>query len=224
MTLGKFRKDYIGEYILTKTTIRNGEKVQEREWVDNPIQNQHISNRAAVLASDIDKEFFDFSFLQRHRGGLLASKKLQVYGTRSMWKKSYMNFMVALDQDSLPDLIKEKYDEQTICYTSVKNCLRFPGHFYIIPHTPRLDERAMALYCAAFDGHKEIFMIGFHNNDSLIKDESIPVKQVNAVIQSYPGTEFYFVGHRGSVYNLWDDNDNFNFMTYRDWVSHCDIG
>ena len=224
MTLGNYQKDYICEYILTKTTIKNGQKEQEREWVDNPIQNQHISGRAAVLGSDVDQDFFNFRFLQEHRGGLLASKTLQVYGTHVMWKKSFKNFMVCLDKDVLPDIIAENYDEETICYTGVKNCLRYPGHFYIVPHTPQLDERAMTLYCAAFDGHREIFMIGFHNNDSNITDESIPVKQVNAVIESYPGTEFYFVGHKGAIYNLWDNNYNFHHMTYREWVSHCDIG
>ena len=224
MTLGNFRKDYIGEYILTKTTIRDGKKIQEREWVDNPIKNQHISNRASVLGSSIDKDYLNFEFLRRHRGGLLASKKLQIYGTYDLLEHSYMNFMVCLDKDNLPNLIERNYDEETIVYTSVKNCLRYPGHFCIVPHTPQLDERAMILYCAAFDGHNEIFMHGYHYNDSNRDDQSLQVKQIGAIFNAYPSIEFNFVGHRGAVPKYWEGCDNFSYMSYPEWVSHCDIG
>lgn len=46
------RQDYPGEFIITRTTFRDGRKIQEREWIDNPIVNQHISGRAAVVAID----------------------------------------------------------------------------------------------------------------------------------------------------------------------------
>ena len=224
MTIGQYRDDYDGEYVLTSTIIRDGKKIQEREWIDNPISNQHISNRAAVLASAIDEEFFNFQLLHNHRGGLFSSKKLQLYGTHALKDKCNLNFMVSLDRHVLQELIDENIDENIVCYTSVKNCLRYPAHFYLIPHTPQLDERASALYCAAFDGHKEIFLLGFHDGTSNREDKSLSAQNVNSVIAAYPGTEFYFVGHRGAVPELWDANDNFSFMTYHNWVSYCDIG
>ena len=47
----RYRTEYDGEFVITVNTIKNGEKHQEREWIDNPIENQHISGRAAVLVT-----------------------------------------------------------------------------------------------------------------------------------------------------------------------------
>ena len=52
--LEKHRQDYDGEHILIKTTFQNGKKVEQREWMENPITNQHISGRAAVISGDTD--------------------------------------------------------------------------------------------------------------------------------------------------------------------------
>jgi len=64
------RQDYPGEFIITRTTFRDGRKIQEREWIDNPIVNQHISGRAAVIATADDRERFDHARLQYHRAGV----------------------------------------------------------------------------------------------------------------------------------------------------------
>ena len=47
----RYRTDYDGEFVITVNTITNGKKVQEREWIANPIENQHISGRAAVIGN-----------------------------------------------------------------------------------------------------------------------------------------------------------------------------
>ena len=76
----RFRVDYAGEFVITGSTWGSGKKTETREWIANPIENQHISGRAACIGSAFDQGTFDYTRLQRHRGGLLGSKKLQTYG------------------------------------------------------------------------------------------------------------------------------------------------
>ena len=47
----RYRTDYDGEFVIVSNTIKNGKKHQEREWIENPIENQHISGRAAVIGN-----------------------------------------------------------------------------------------------------------------------------------------------------------------------------
>jgi len=49
----RYRADYPGEFVVLKTRLENGQKVQEREWIPNPVENQHISSRAAVVIGTI---------------------------------------------------------------------------------------------------------------------------------------------------------------------------
>ena len=91
-----YRADYDGEYVILNTKYDAGKKIIEKEWVDNPIQNQHISGRAAVIASGESRMVFDVTQLERHRGGLLASKKLQTYGTGRLHKEMQLDFFISI--------------------------------------------------------------------------------------------------------------------------------
>ena len=105
------RADYDGEFIISHTRWSNGKKEQHREWIANPIQNQHISGRAACIGSDVDKCFFDYTRLQRHRGGLLASKKLQTYGIGAIALEMRLDFTVDSQSENLKPLIENNYYE-----------------------------------------------------------------------------------------------------------------
>ena len=72
----QYREDYQGEFVIVETRITNGRREQKREWIDNPIQNHHISKRAAVIGSRADRDRFDHTILPRHRGGLMGKKKV----------------------------------------------------------------------------------------------------------------------------------------------------
>lgn len=163
MITERYRTDYTGEFIITQSVWSGGKKRQRREWVANPIENQHISGRAVCIATDVNKEQFDYARLQNHRGGLLGSKKLQTYGIGSIAKEMRLDFTVETDDTVLNDLIDGHYYQDNIIYTTPRNCLKHPGVFYLIPYNPVLIKEALSLYLAAFDGHKEIFMIGYNN-------------------------------------------------------------
>ena len=157
----RHRLDYPGEFIVTEAVWQNGKREETREWIPNLIENQHISGRAACIGSDLDQKVFNYTFLQRHRGGLLGSKKLQTYGTGSIAKQMRLDFAVEKNLNKLQEIIESGYQVDNIVYTTATNCLIYPGEFYIIPHNPRLCDVALLLYLAAFDGHKEIFMLGY---------------------------------------------------------------
>jgi hypothetical protein len=217
----QYREDYQGEFVIVETRITNGRREQKREWVDNPIQNHHISKRAAVIGSRADRDRFDHTILPRHRGGLLGKKKLQTYVTGDIGTDMQADFTVELDKSGLDVMIEKKYTEQNIVYTNATNCVLNPGEFYLIPFNPRLDLLALPMYIAAFDGHKEIFMIGY-NNDTVAGTFNW-INDINQVMQTYNDVDFFFIGTVTNMPDAWRYNRNFRNLEYRDFVSYCDI-
>jgi len=216
----KFRKDYPGEFIVLQVRYVDGKKQEIREWVENPIQNDHMK-RAAVIGTNLDRHFFDYSKLERHRGGLLASKKLQTYVTGQMWREIKADFLVETDRSLLEEFIKEKYTSTRVCYTTATNCIRYPGEFYLVPFNPKIDVMALPLYLAAFDGHEEIFVMGY----TKITESGTKAWRTNVdqVIRAYPGVKFYFVGPETNTPEMWRHNKNVSCMTYRDFITYCDV-
>ena len=216
-----YRDDYQGEFVIVDTRITNGRREQTREWIDNPIQNHHISKRAAVIGSRIDREQFDHTILQRHKGGLLGKKKLQTYVAGDIWTDMRADFTVEIDKSGLGAIIEKQYTEQNIVYTNATNCVRNPGEFYLIPFNPRLDLLALPMYIAAFDGHKEIFMLGYNNNTEAGTFNWID--DINLVMQTYNDVDFFFIGTVTNMPDAWRYNRNFHNLSYHDFVSYCDI-
>lgn len=219
--LEKYRKDYDGEYVLVRTRFRNGAKEQDREWIANPIVNQHISDRAAVIGSDTDDVLFDFRILENHRGGLMGSKKLQTYGSGKVWKDMRLQFMATVDPENIKQIQESNYQEGTIVYTQTSIVLANPGKFYVVPFFEVMDELAIAVYLAAFDGHKEIFLLGY--NKDTPSTMSNWTTAVNSVFKTYASTSFYLIGAESSMPQPWLRNSNVKTMTHRQFVSYCDV-
>lgn len=221
-----YRCDYDGEFVVTETRWAGGKKIQSREWIPNPIVNQHISGRAACIASDFDKyntdqNGFDFSRLSRHRGGLLGSKKLQTYGLGPITQEMRLDFAVDTRQEVLDEIKSREYQIDNIVYTTTRMCLVNPGEFYLIPHNPQMALEALPLYLACFDGHKEVFMLGYNIETSA--SNSVWMDHVAKVIDTYAGVKFYGVGIRRNMPASWLHQPNFDTMRYREFISFCDV-
>lgn len=221
MIKAQYRSDYEGEFVITESRWAGGKKTQAREWVANPIANQHISGRAACIASDIDKEKFDYKKLERHRGGLLGSKKLQTYGTGAITKEMRLDFAVEIDKLILKDILDRGYSTNNIVYTTTRNCLVNPGEFYLIPYNTLMSMEALILWLAAFDGHKEIFMLGYNNLTPGVTSEWM--SHVNSVIAAFPSVKFTLVGEETVMPREWRTNANVICVNYRDFVTYCDV-
>lgn len=217
----RFRTDYEGEFVVINTTYSGGKRHEEREWIPNSIQNYHISGRAAVIGDSTDRELFDHRRLQYHKGGLRGQLRLQTYGVGSIWRDMVCDFALTTERSQIQEMVDQKYDERVTVYTSSRLCIDYAGHFYLIPYAPVMDNLASALYLAAFDGHKEIYMLGYNKTTAATTHNW--VRDVNTVIAAYPGVKFYLIGAESNMPNEWRYNNNVRVLSYRQFISYCDI-
>jgi len=217
----RYRQDYAGEFVILESRWSGGKKIEKREWIENPIQNQHISGRAVCIGSSFDQFRFDYTRLQRHRGGLLGSKKVQTYGVGEITQDMRLDFAVEFDQSKLKKIMLTKYQENNIVYTNPRNCIDIPGEFYLIPLAPRLIDIAAIIYLAAFDGHQEIFLLGYNNETPV--DQPSWFNQIRQVMDAYVGVKFYLVGEKANMPDIWMEAANTEHLTYGDFVGYCDI-
>jgi len=217
----RYRTDYAGEFVILETRWGAGKKEEVREWIPNPIENHHLSGRAACIGSDLDRWQFDYTRLQRHRGGLLGSKKLQTYGTGPIAQQMRLDFAVETNTDGLNKILETAYQRDNIVYTTARNCIANPGEFYLIPYKPRLIDMIVAVYLAAFDGHQEVFLLGYTDESP---GESLNWEsQLAEVFVAYPGVKFYLVGESTRMPDQWVECFNTQVITYPEFISYCDV-
>jgi len=221
----RYRSDYEGEFIITNVVVRNGKKIQDKEWIENPIQNQHISGRAVCIADGASRSQFPTHRLENHKGGLLGRLRLQTYGTGRVADEITCNFYVSRQPTVLEKCIEKEYTIHTTCYTSTTNCLKYPGEFYLVPYKLLGSDPLLAAYIACFDGHKEIFLLGY----DYINDKTTTT-ELTDLMNTYKGTKFTRVSS-GVKTNQTDNQTpedwkwctNFSEMTYAEWISYCDV-
>ena len=221
MTLPCYRRDYAGEFLVTETRWSGGIKNQQREWIPNPIENHHISGRAAVIISDCDRHQFDYARLQRHRGGLLGKKRLQTYGTGRVWQDMILDFWAGKERQQVDGMIANSYEERCTVYTTPRIVLSYPGRLYLIPMAPAIDSQAIAVYLAAFDGHKEVFLLGANLDTPWMTTSSMA--NIGYVMSAYDTTQFILVGIESRMPPEWRSLRNVSCQAYREWTSYCDV-
>jgi len=217
----RYRADYPGEFVVIESRWISGKKEEKREWIPNPIENQHISGRAACIGSTFDQGTFNYTMLQRHRGGLLGSKKLQTYGVGEIAQQMRLDFAVETNTTTLNDMVKTEYQASNTVYTTPRNCIAYPGEFYLIPQNPHLLDIAQILYLAAFDGHQELFMLGYNKETPV--ENSTWINQCRTVMDAYPSVVFYMVGESSNMPDVWMEASNSKNLTYREFISYCDV-
>jgi len=220
----RYRKDYDGEFVIVKTSFKNGQKHQEREWIPNPIENNYISARAVVIGSGASRSRFPIHRLQGHKGGLLGKKRLQSYGSEGCWRELQCDFYVDTAFNDQQELIDSGYAERVTVYTGAKQCIAYPGEFYMIPYNVSLTSDAgLAMYLAAFDGHNEIYCVGVDGTDQNNNYNNKVVQQIETVINVYSKTKFIFVNNNANLPPAWRQNKNYDYMSYSEFVSNCDV-
>jgi hypothetical protein len=218
-----YRSDYDGEFVITNTIFKDGKKEQEREWVENPITNKHISDRATCIANGSSIAGFPLHLLEGHKGGLLGSLSMQVYGVQDVYKKLKCDFLVALGQEALDEIKEVGYDEENIVYTSTSGCLNNEGAFYLIPQSTRTTVHATAVWLACFDEHKEIFLFGYDQYNDSANEQTKMINSVNEVMKTYSTVKFHHVRKFGDMPESWKYLPNIDSMTINEYVSYADI-
>lgn len=219
----RYRKDYDGEFVILNTEYKNGKKIQHKEWIENPVLVDHVSGRAVVIGKGASRKDFDIRKLENHRGGLLASLKLQSYGTQGCWEELQTDFYIEVNTDELARIKKSKYQEKTVVYTGTKNLIKYPGEFYLVPYNTKLQTVALATWVAAFDNHKEIFLLGIDGMDSNNTPNSKEIHDLHRVILTYSSTNFIMVNNGKNVPDLWRNCTNFKLIDYPTFISYCDV-
>jgi hypothetical protein len=240
--LKKYREDYTGEDIITERKYQNGVWADTYETVPNAITNNQISDRAVIIGNAPTRLEFDLNIL-KHPSGLLGDKTVQTYGCNALYRDFTPDFLVAHGNEMVREIADSNYVNNNIVYTSAQNLLAYPNKFYLIPFDPYADAGTTAAYIAAFDGHKKIYLVGFHGHDT---------PGVNFNI--YAGTNGYdpeecdldsgkWIQNRRQLYNTFDDVDwvfvspsgtsplhndlkscyNLRHISFRDFVIEADL-
>ena len=159
-----YRTDYNGETIV-KDLIYSGQGWSKNvEHVPNNVINDQISNKAVILGngpSRLELNSGLFTYLDNHKGGLLAAGRLQTYGCNALIRDYTPDFLIANGTDIIKEMSDNNYATRTITYADSDAVLDYPGKFYLIPQNPSWDAGAIAAYLACFDGHKTVYLLGF---------------------------------------------------------------
>ena len=226
----RYRTDYDGEFVIINNTIKDGKKIQEREWIENPIENQHISGCAAVIGHGQSRyhTIYNGKFnlknnIEKHAGWHLGRKRLQSYGAEGCWQEMQCDFYIEYDKEKLKEIQEQKYSEKVTVYSNARNCISNPGEFYLVPYGQRGSSISVAAWLACFDGHKEVYLLGVDGTNENEDANQQKINELNKIITTYPGVQFIYVSDSKLAPDQWRQNRNFVQWKYGQFVSHCDI-
>lgn len=244
LKLNKFyRRSYTGENIVVERNYADGVWQDTTELVPNAITNSQISNKAVVLGNGPSRLDFNLNLIKNHKGGLLGSGALQSYGCNALYRDFTPNFLVATGNEIVQQLASNQYVNDNIVYTRSIHLLEYPNKFYLIPHDPYTDAGTTALYLAAFDGHKKVYMLGFDGQDTAgfnynvyagtscyqgarsTVDDSKWIKDRRALFDVYNETEFIRVTKKGKepVPEQWKYCPNFRTINHNQFAIETDL-
>lgn len=238
-----YRRYYRGEDIIVERNYQGGVWHDTTELVPNAVMNNQISNQAVVLGNGPSRLEFEMSLIKNHKGGLLGARTLQTYGCNALYRDYAPNFLIARGNSIINEIAASNYVKDHIVYTSSIHLLEHPNKFYLIPHDPYTDAGTTALYIAAFDGHKKVFMLGFDNQDTAgynynvyagtpgyqgthdTVDDLKWIRDKKAVFDTYNETEFIRVTKKGTepVPELWKYAPNFRTINYNQFALEADL-
>jgi ribosomal protein S24E len=219
MAIKQYRSEYPGEFVITNTVFKNGKKEQERVWIENPITNTSINNRACCIASNHNNKI-PMNRIENHFGGNLSKNKMQLYAVEEMWEEISADFHIVLQQESLGDIKKANFQKDHIVYTLAGLCIANPGKFYLIPYSTSYVAPATTLWVACFDGHKEIYLYGYNWDDTA--ENAKLIAAVKTIMSTYDDVSFYHVTD-GESPDQWRRCINLKTISIRTFVSECDI-
>jgi hypothetical protein len=241
-----YRSNYIGETIISEMHYSGGDWVRTNEFLPNAINNKQISGKAVVLGngpSRLELHPDLLKLLANHKGGLLAQGKVQTYGCNAILRDFSPDFTVANDLLAA-ELVNKGLCDTNIVYGTADMVLSYPGKFYMIPQNPNWDAGSMAAYLACFDGHRQVYLMGFdlHSGDSNYhynvytgtngypdaitpSTEKYVESTMLTVMQTYPDVDFVRVMPTKEWYmpESWKYQLNLRQITFREFVLEADL-
>ena len=236
--------DYEGEFIIHDTRIINGKREEDREWIPRAVTNNDHRGYAVVIGNGQSREKFNLNLLKHHKGGLFASMRCQTYGCNALYRDFTPDFLIVHNPAMAKEVVESGYTENKIVYSSAQQLVKYPGKLYLIPQNINMNAGALATYMAAFDNHKNIYLIGFdnqpdptHNNNMYAGTENYGdinspdpdgkwLNFMSRLFGAYSDVKFTYVnGNPEYTFpEQWNWHKNVLKENYREFVSNLDIG
>jgi hypothetical protein len=142
------------------------------------------------------------------------------------------------------EMVNGGYCDKTIVYGNANMVLDFPGKFYLTPQDPSWDMGAIAAYLACFDGHQQVYLMGFdtysgesnYHMNVYVGTENYPAvdeatseefftKTLQQVMNTYPDVDFVRVVPTKNFYmpEAWKYQVNLRQITFREFVLEVDL-
>jgi hypothetical protein len=242
-----YRSNYTGEDLITEMNYTGGEWVKTIDHIPNSIDNQQISGKAVVMGNGLSRTQLHpdlFRLLKNHRGGLFGAGAVQTYGCNAILRDFSPDFTVA-NNPLAAECVNKGLCDTNIIYGTAEMLLSYPGKFYLIPQNPNWDSGALAAYLACFDGHKQVYLMGFdlfakdsrHRNHNVYTgtygypasgsptSESAFEASLLQVIKTYDDVDFVRVSPTPNFYmpESWKYQVNLRQITFRDFVLEVDL-
>ena len=239
----QYRKNYRNENIVVDRNYTNGIWHDTVELVHNAVENNQISNRAVVLGNGPSRLSFNLQHLKNYSGHLGADT-VQTYGCNALYRDFTPDFLIANGTATIiKEIAESEYVNDNIVYTNSIHLLEYPNKFYLTPYDPYTDAGTTALYLAAFDGHKKIFMLGFDgqpdenfnynvyantNGYDSTRTNILDGKWINdrkQVFDTYSETEFIRVTQFNTerIPELWKYCTNFRQISHTEFVLEASL-
>jgi len=238
-----YRSDYTGETMTTSSAWAGSKWEYTQEFVPNAITNQHISRRAVVIGNGASRKNYELNLLKNHRAGILGSLAVQTYGCNALYRDLSPTFLVSTGTEISREIADSNYCEDNIVYANAEVVAAHPQKFYLIPQDVHYDAGALAVYLACFDGHKNIYLVGFDNwtgdgdNSNMYLDTNAygPNNQepphnfwastLSHVMQTYPEVTFTRVMPTIDWWcpDGWKSCLNFRQITYKQFILEIDL-
>ena len=143
---------YEGEEIIARMTIRQGKKIEEREWVEDRVKAVPKGKAYCIGNGPSRKDKLDLNWL--HNNG-------QTYGCNALYRDFIPTYLFSVDRFMSEKIVKDKVYEKTTCYAPAIEMARSKYKLNLIPHNPHWISGNAAFWTATMHGHKDIYLIGY---------------------------------------------------------------
>lgn len=174
---------YEGEEIVTKTIIRGGKKIQEKEFVEDRVKAVPRGN-AYIIGNGPSRKNFDLDLLKETG---------QTYGCNALYRDFVPDFLFSVDRFMSEGIVRDKIYEKTTCYAPSIEYSRSGKKLNLIPHNQHWISGSTAFHTACVHGHKKLYLLGFDFQE-------YGKGELNNI---YQDTEFYGKRDGGDIFESW---------------------
>ena len=193
---------YEGEEIIEKIVISGGVKNYHRKYIPRSVFHDPEDKPAFILGNAPSRSKIDITKLKEHG---------YTYGCNAIYRDFTPDFLVTVDVAIAGEIVESGYAKDNVVYGGYKSILTHGEDITLIPKHPAFSTGNTATHIASFDGHKEVYLIGFnpdpkqktvdniYNGTNCYKPEGTTimhelwVKQLQKIFEAYPNVNYYLV-------------------------------